>query len=126
MNQSVEVQALASTLDTETTTIGTVIGNRSIEDLPLNGRNYLQLADLVPSGTIYGPTNSIAIARGGGDRSVFQLNLAGQRLEYVHYTLDGIENTDPTTARIWFSRPSTRCRSSTSRRALTALNSATT
>ena len=95
MSQSVEVQALASTLDTETTTIGTVIGNKSIEDLPLNGRNYLQLADLVPSGTIYGPTNSIAIARGGGDRSVFQLNLAGQRLEYVHYTLDGIENTDP-------------------------------
>ncbi len=95
VNQSVEVQALATTLDTETTTIGTVIENRSIEDLPLNGRNYLQLAELVPSGTIYGPSNSIAQARGGGDRSAFQLNLAGQRLEYNHYTLDGIENTDP-------------------------------
>jgi hypothetical protein len=94
MNQSVEVQALASTLDTETTTIGTVIENRSIEDLPLNGRNYLQLADLVPSGTIYGPQNYIAQARGGGDRSQFQLNLAGQRFQSVHYTLDGLENTD--------------------------------
>jgi len=95
MNQSVEVQALAAALDTETTTIGTVIEDKSIEDLPLNGRNYLQLGALVPGGTIYGPTNSIAIARGGGDRSLFQLNLAGQRLEYVHYTLDGLENTDP-------------------------------
>ena len=94
MNQSVEVQAMASTLDTETTTIGTVIENRSIEDLPLNGRNYLQLADLVPSGTIYGPANYIAQARGGGDRSQFQLNLAGQRFQSVHYTLDGLENTD--------------------------------
>jgi hypothetical protein len=94
MNQSVEVQALATTLDTETTTIGTVIENRSIEDLPLNGRNYLQLADLVPSGTIYGPQNYIAQARGGGDRSQFQLNLAGQRFQSVHYTLDGLENTD--------------------------------
>ena len=94
VNQSVEVQALASTLDTETTTIGTVIENRSIEDLPLNGRNYLQLADLVPSGTIYGPSNYIAQARGGGDRSQFQLNLAGQRFQSVHYTLDGLENTD--------------------------------
>ncbi len=95
VNQSVEVQAMATTLDTETTTIGTVIENRSIEDLPLNGRNYLQLAELVPSGTTYGPNNSIAVARGGGDRSNFQLNLAGQRLEYDHFTLDGIENTDP-------------------------------
>ena len=55
VNQSVEVQAMATTLDTETTTIGTVIENRSIEDLPLNGRNYLQLGELVPSGTTYGP-----------------------------------------------------------------------
>ena len=94
VNQSVEVQALATTLDTETTTIGTVIENKSIEDLPLNGRNYLQLADLVPSGTIYGPQNYIAQARGGGDRSQFQLNLAGQRFQSVHYTLDGLENTD--------------------------------
>src|ERR1035441_2284870 len=58
MNQSVEVKALASALDTETTAIGTVIGNKSIADLPLNGRNYLQLADLVPSGTIYGDRKS--------------------------------------------------------------------
>jgi hypothetical protein len=94
VNQSVEVSAVATALDTETTTVGTMIENRSIEDLPLNGRNYLQLAELVPSGTMYGPTNSIALARGGGDRAQFQLNLAGQRLEYVHYTLDGIENTD--------------------------------
>ncbi|MGA2114007.1 MAG: carboxypeptidase-like regulatory domain-containing protein [Bryobacteraceae bacterium] len=94
VNQSVEVSAVATALDTETTTVGTVIGIRSIEDLPLNGRNYLQLADLVPSGTMYGPSNYIAQARGGGDRSQFQLNLAGQRFQYVHYTLDGIENTD--------------------------------
>jgi len=94
VNQSVEVAAVATALDTETTTIGTVIGNRSIEDLPLNGRNFLQLGELVPSGTTYGPANYIAQARGGGDRSQFQLNLAGQRFQYVHYALDGIENTD--------------------------------
>ncbi len=95
ISQSVEVNAVATALDTETTTIGTVIGNKSIEDLPLNGRNFLQLGELVPSGTTYGPANSIAQARGGGDRSNFQLNLSGQRFEYTHYMLDGIENTDP-------------------------------
>lgn len=95
VSETVEVEAAAPTLETETTTIGTVIENKRIQELPLNGRNYLQLALLVPGATTYGPSNSIAQARGGGDRSNFQLNLSGQRLEYNHYSLDGIENTDP-------------------------------
>ena len=95
ISETVEVEASAPTLETETTTIGTVIENKRIQELPLNGRNYLQLASLIPGATTYGPSNSIAQARGGGDRSNFQLNLSGQRLEYNHYSLDGIENTDP-------------------------------
>ncbi|MBV6431262.1 MAG: hypothetical protein IANPNBLG_01391 [Bryobacteraceae bacterium] len=93
--ETVEVSAAAENLDTETTTVGTVIDNRRIEDLPLNGRNYLQLANLVPSGTIYGPGNFIAGARGGGARAQFTLNLSGQRFQFNRFTLDGVENTDP-------------------------------
>ncbi len=95
VSETVEVAASAAALETETTTIGTVVENRRIQELPLNGRNYLQLASLVPGATTYGPSNSIAQARGGGDRSNFQLNISGQRLELNHYSLDGIENTDP-------------------------------
>jgi hypothetical protein len=95
VTETVEVTGQAATLDTENSTIGTVIETKRIEELPLNGRNYLQLASLVPGVTAYGPGNSIAQARGGGDRSNFQLNIAGQRLENNHYSLDGIENTDP-------------------------------
>ena len=96
VTETVEISALAEILDTDTTTVGTVIETRRIEDLPLNGRNYLQLANLVPGGTIYGPSNSIAIARGGGGpRADFQLNLSGQRLQFNHFMLDGVENTDP-------------------------------
>jgi hypothetical protein len=95
VTETVEVSAAAEHLDTETTTVGTVIDNRRIEDLPLNGRNYLQLASLVPSGTIYGPGNFIAGARGGGARAQLSLNLSGQRFQFNHFTLDGVENTDP-------------------------------
>jgi len=95
VSETVEVAAGAEVLDTETTTVGTVIENRRIVELPLNGRNYLQLANLVPGGTIYGPSNSIAFARGGGGpRAEFQLNLSGQRLQFNHFMLDGVENTD--------------------------------
>jgi hypothetical protein len=89
------VAAAAPALDTETSTIGTVVENRRIQELPLNGRNYLQLASLVPGATTYGPGNFIAQAHGGGDRSNFALNVSGQRLEFNHYSVDGIENTDP-------------------------------
>lgn len=96
VTETVEISAQGNVLDTETTTVGTVIENRRIAELPLNGRNYLQLANLVPGGTIYGPSNSIAFARGGGGpRADFQLNLSGQRLQFNHFMLDGVENTDP-------------------------------
>lgn len=93
--ETLEVRAAAPTLDTESTTVGTVIENKRIEELPLNGRNYLQLASLVPGATTYGPANSVGQSRGGGDRNNFVLNVAGERLEFNHYSLDGIENTDP-------------------------------
>ena len=41
VTETVEISALADVLDTDTTTVGTVIETRRIEDLPLNGRNYL-------------------------------------------------------------------------------------
>ena len=71
VKETVEVSAQEATLDTENAEVGTVVETRRIEDLPLNGRNYLQLASLTPGVTQYGPGNFIAQARGGGDRSNF-------------------------------------------------------
>jgi len=93
--ETVEVQGVAPTLDTETTTIGTVIENRRIEELPLNGRNYLQLATLAPGATTYGGSISVGAQRMGGARNDFGMNLSGSRVQWTHYTLDGAPNTDP-------------------------------
>ena len=48
MSDSVEVTA-TSLIVTENATVGTVIENKRIVELPLNGRNYLQLAPLAPN-----------------------------------------------------------------------------
>lgn len=47
-NQTVEVTATAGTLETDTSSLNTVILTRSITDLPLNGRNPFSLETLVP------------------------------------------------------------------------------
>ena len=89
-----EVRGGAPVLQTETTSVGTVIENKRIVELPLNGRNYLQLASLIPGATTNGPSSSQGKQRMGGQRNSFALNVAGQRIHYNHYSLDGIENTD--------------------------------
>lgn len=95
VSETVQVQGGAPLLQAETTEIGTVIENKRIVELPLNGRNYLQLASLVPGATTNGPASSQGQQRMGGARNSFSLNVAGQRVHYNHYTLDGMENTDP-------------------------------
>jgi hypothetical protein len=95
VTETVEVAATAPVIESETTSIGTVIENKRIVELPLNGRNYLQLASLIPGATTNGPASSQGQQRMGGARNQFSLNVAGQRVHYNHYSLDGMENTDP-------------------------------
>jgi hypothetical protein len=94
LTEVVEIKGGAPLLQTESSAVGTVIENRAIVELPLNGRNYLQLASLIPGATTNGPSSSQGKQRMGGQRNSFALNVAGQRIHYNHYSLDGIENTD--------------------------------
>jgi len=48
VTEHVEVQSSAPLLQTETSSTGQVIQNQTIVNLPLNGRNYLDLTKLVP------------------------------------------------------------------------------
>ncbi len=91
----VEVKGGLPVLDTESTSVGTVIENQRILELPLNGRNYLHLAALTPGTSTNGQPSAVGVTRQGGTRSQFNLSVSGQRIFFNHYTLDGIENTDP-------------------------------
>ncbi|MGH9666051.1 MAG: hypothetical protein ACRD9L_16620, partial [Bryobacteraceae bacterium] len=57
--------------------------------------NPLQLVSLTPGATTNGPASSQGQQRMGGARNGFALNVSGQRVETNHFSLDGIEDTDP-------------------------------
>src|SRR5688572_18998910 len=94
ITETTEVTAVTSLISTENATVGTVIENRRIVELPLNGRNYLSLIALSPnvSAQFAGPGQ--AGDRQGGSRANQQISISGQRREFNYFTLDGVDNTD--------------------------------
>ena len=88
------VTGFSPLVETSNATIGTVIENRRIVELPLNGRNYLQLVALSPNVSADFAGAGQSGTRQGGTRANQQLSVAGQRREFNYYTLDGVDNTD--------------------------------
>ena len=98
--ESVQINANAAALQTENAAVGTVIDSAKIVELPLNGRNFIQLAQLIP-GVQTGTPGSITVRRGRG--SVGQTDPSfgataasanGMRDTANRYLLDGIETMD--------------------------------
>jgi hypothetical protein len=92
--QTIEVAANAALLATENATVGTVIEQQRIMDLPLNGRSFFSLVALSPN-VSYGFTAAAqASGRLAGSRGALTIAVSGGRSTWENYTLDGITNTD--------------------------------
>lgn len=94
VSEMVEVSSALPLLTTEDATVGTVIEQKRITDLPLNGRNFFSLVALSPNVTYGFNQAAQAVGRQGGSRSGLTISMAGARSAWSNYTLDGITNTD--------------------------------
>src|SRR4030095_8938642 len=88
-NELVEVTAISPLLATENSSIGNVVDQKKIGELPLNGRDYLQLAQLQPN--VFAPAQNSTLGFRGG------FNVAGNSEVANNYLLDGVDNNDETT-----------------------------
>jgi outer membrane receptor protein involved in Fe transport len=104
VNETVEVQSQAAQVETVNPTIGGTVTGKAIQDLPLNGRNTLDLA-LTQPGVVpiaddigaYGTSNGGATEEGLGGISV-----AGGRGDAITYLLDGGMNNRTTSNQVVF------------------------
>lgn len=86
MSEKVVVEAVAPLLQTASGALGQVINSHEIVDLPLNGRNFLQLATL--SGNV--------TQTSGGLMGNPALSVDGGRSQKTEFLLDGADNTETT------------------------------
>lgn len=93
---NIEVSANAVQLNTENATVGGVIENKRIIDLPINGRNMVGLAVLVP-GVQFGERTGRGDGLGGFPipGSGFSVSANGQRETFQVVSLDGVDAKDP-------------------------------
>jgi hypothetical protein len=95
ISEAVSVTAETAALDTRTATLSTVINQQQINDLPLNGRNVLQLMQLTP-GTLVGSGtfNQSATRPEVGSQLI---SASGGRGNSTTFVLDGGLHEDPYT-----------------------------
>jgi hypothetical protein len=91
-NEVVTVEGTAPIIEATTITVGQTITQQTVQELPLNGRHFVDLALLVP-GTVTAPQNGFLTAplRGQG---AFAVNTAGMREDAVNWTVNGINLND--------------------------------
>jgi hypothetical protein len=85
--ESLIVTESAPLVQSETSSVGKVIDNQKISELPLNGRHFESLINMVPGVTASGQERNVpgvGVASAGGARTTFN-----------NFVLDGIDNNDP-------------------------------
>ena len=100
--EAITVVAAAPVIEKTTSFIGSVIEEELVENLPLNGRNFTQLATLSPGVTRGIPGSNAAGGGSGTDAETFRysefggaaLSVNGLREQFNNYMIEGVDNNE--------------------------------
>ena len=87
--EAIQVTAQVQPVSAESSELGLVLDRKRIESLPLNRRDFLQLALLTPG--VSPPVENSTLS----SRGAFAMHADGAREEFNNYLLDGADNNDP-------------------------------
>ena len=97
---TVQVESTASQIESQTITVGQVIDRNTVQELPLNGRHFLDLTVLTPGGVVADTAGNLTGAsRGLGANSFIT---AGNREDSVNFQINGINLNDISQNQITF------------------------
>ncbi len=97
VSQTVEVSAEEVAVETTNPTLGQVITSEEVADLPLNGRDFVQLATLTPGVTQESNPNSFFNGGPSSEvsaRGTYSLSVGGSRAQSTDWMFDGVDNNE--------------------------------
>ena len=89
LSDRVEVTAPLADIRRDSPALGTIVENRQILDMPLDGRNFLELTLLAPGAVPAAPGSA------GSARGDFSFSVNGGREDFNSFLIDGADNVDP-------------------------------
>ena len=92
--------AEAPAIESTTTSVGQVINQRTVQEIPLNGRHFVDLGLLIP-GSVAPQQNGFLTAPLRGQGS-FAFNTAGNREDTVNFMINGVNLNDQVQNQITF------------------------
>jgi hypothetical protein len=94
VQETVEIEAQTPALQTDTSSLGTLFDQHAVESLPLNGRNFMQLAQL-SAGANAGAANGLASGNRPDDRrSSSNVTVNGQMSYANNFLIDGMDDNE--------------------------------
>jgi hypothetical protein len=88
---TVNITGTTALLNTESGTLGQEITNKQVVELPLNGRNFYELARLTPGATLLPGTGNLLRIRANYESGT---SISGVRGNQTSFYLDGVDTTD--------------------------------